>query len=32
VQRHGVLAPAQAFKARAFLDGLQAEGLAYEFG
>ena len=29
-QRRGILAPAQAFKARAFLDGLQADGLVYE--
>jgi short subunit dehydrogenase-like uncharacterized protein len=31
VQRRGVLAPAQAFKAKAFLDGLQGDGLSYEF-
>jgi short subunit dehydrogenase-like uncharacterized protein len=29
-QRRGILAPAQAFKPRAFLDGLQADGLVYE--
>lgn len=31
VQRRGVLTPAQAFKPRAFLDGLEPEGLVYEF-
>jgi short subunit dehydrogenase-like uncharacterized protein len=29
-QRRGVLAPAQAFKPRAFLEGLQSDGLVYE--